>query len=328
MLVLTKTLKAKGIPVLEVSGTQEIRLQCPQCKKQKLQYEDAKLYFNTLRKVGHCKRCEWSGGWIKLLKLLNMKSLKAPTPSLEDLRERSTEERDGTVKQAQSILPRKVVPAWSHERARRYLRGRGFTRRSAERAGFLYCTGGYFQNRLIIPIFDEHGKYRTFAARYLEYFIVERYLRKSGQSGSQKYLYPKGFHVSRILGDLYPNQKALRRRYAILVEGRFDSLHLAPYGCCVFGTNISASHIQLLREARVKRVVICFDHDTKKRARQNVRESIQRAKTRLRKYFEVGVIWLPQRPSDPTDYSPRLIFKWAKRSLKQTGFYTPKRFIS
>lgn len=304
--MLTKALKQKGVKVLPVSGTQEIRIECPKCRKDGLKYEDFKLYYNEIKRVGHCKRCEWVGGYKKLLQLLKLNKLSLSAPSLKELRREFVGNGQRVNSITESVLPRKVKPAWLHRKSKRYLQTRGFDRERTERYGFLYCYRGYFQKRLIIPVFDERGKYRTFVARY-----IGRRLPR----GTEKYLYPKGFFVSRLLGDLYPDKKPKRKRFAILVEGRFDSIHLAPYGVCVFGSNLSWAQVQLLREARVKRVVICFDHDKKRKARRNIKAAIQRAKSKLRKYFDVGVVWLPIRGSDPTDYSKKKILKWAERSL-------------
>lgn len=305
--MLAKALRQKGIKTLPVSGTSEIRLECPNCRKDGLKSDDFKLYYNELKRVGQCKRCEWVGGYKKLLQLLKLSKLTISAPSLKELKRELSGTRQRVDRLSESPLPKSVKPAWLHRTSRRYLQKRGFTRKRAERYGFLYCTGGYFQKRLIIPIFDERGKYRTFVARY----IGQRLPR-----GTDKYLYPKGFFVSRLLGDLYPTQKYKRSRFAILVEGRFDSIHLAPYGACVFGSNLSWAQVQLLREARIKRVVICFDHDKKRKARRNIKAAIKRAKQKLRRYFDVGVLWLPKRGSDPTDYSKKQIWKWAERSLQ------------
>lgn len=313
--MLIKSLQQKGFEVLPVEGTQEIRLQCPNCQQQKLKSDDFKLYFNQVRKVGHCKRCEWVGGLAKLLKILKLKKLTISAPSLEELKSELSRNGQRTQQSLESVLPRKVVPAWRNRRSRHYLRKRGFSKSSTEQYGFLYCYRGYFQNRLILPIFNEHGKYRTFAARFIPYFIAERYLHKRARSGPEKYLYPKGFHVSRLLYGLHSNKKKKRQRFVILVEGIFDAIHLAPYGIAVLGSNLSWNQINLLREAGIKRVVICFDHDRKRKARDNIRASIKRAKSKLRKYFDVGVIELPNRGSDPTDYPKKKILKWAERSF-------------
>lgn len=304
--MLTKALKQKGIKVLHVDGTQEIRIECPKCRKDGLKYEDFKLYYNEIKRVGHCKRCEWVGGYKRLLELLKLKKLTFSAPSLKELRREFSGNGQRTDSNAESVLPKKVKPAWLHRTSKRYLQKRGLTKSDSIRYGFLYCTRGYFQKRLIIPIFDERGRYRTFVARYIG---------RSKSRQIEKYLYPKGCRTGRLLGDLYPNKKAKRKRFVILVEGRFDSIHLAPLGVCTFGANLTWNQVQILREAGIKRVVICFDHDKKRKARRNVKQAIKRARQKLRKYFNVGVIWLPQRDSDPTDYSKKKIWKWAERSL-------------
>lgn len=318
MLTLAKTLKQKGIKSLSASG-KEIRLQCPQCRSNGDKSDDFKLYFNEQKKVGHCKRCDWSGGWKRLLKLFKIKNFKSSTPSLEELKKELNGETSGETQSVddslESILPRQVLAAWDNRRARSYLRKRGYSRRKTERYGFLYCVGGYFQNRLILPIFDHRGRYRTFAARYLPYFIIERYLRKCGRSGPKKYLYPKNCHTSRLLYGIDTYKKKKRRGFIILVEGIHDANHCDPFGCAVFGAHVSDTQIKIIRNAGIKNVVLCFDHDAKAIARKNIRLITLRSAARLRKFFNVGIIWLPNRPSDPTDYPRKLLFKWAQRSL-------------
>ncbi|SRR6266436_4598937 len=306
---LEKFLKSKGVSVLSVSGTSEIRLECPNCRKQGNTYQDHKLYFNNIKKVWHCKRCEEMGGFKKLLKLLKITHLLSSAPSMEELKRELVRKRKSSERTHESALPWSAVPAWTVRRARKHLRGRGFTKSSAERHGFLYCPRGYFRKRLLLPIFDERGRYRTFAARYLG--------SNSSIRREKKYIYPKHFAVSRILGYLHTHKAAKRGRFCILTEGLFDAIHLSPYSVCTFGTNLSDFQVRLLREARIKRIVVCWDHDKKRVARQNVRAAIKRARGKLRKYFDVVVLWLPNRGTDPVDYKPTQLFKWCDTLFKE-----------
>jgi hypothetical protein len=306
---LEKFLKSKGLSVLPISGTSEIRLQCPNCRAQGNTYKDHKLYFNTVRKVWQCKRCEEVGGLSKLLKLLKITRLVSSAPTLKELKRELRGKRQSVQRTHESALPWSAVPAWSANRARQHLHERGFSKSSAERHGFLYCPRGYFRKRLLLPVFDERGRYRTFAARYLG--------NNSRIREEKKYIYPKHFAVSRLLGYLHTNKAAKRGRFCILTEGLFDAIHCSPYGVCTFGTNLSDFQVRLLREARIKRIVICWDNDTKKVARQNVRAAIKRARKKLRKHFDVVVLWLPKRGTDPVDYKPKKLFKWCDKLFQE-----------
>ena len=313
-MLLEKLLKYKNIDFQTTSLSTEIRLECPVCRQKGLKFADKKLYISTKLKVGQCKRCEWTGGWKRLLELLSITNINNLTPSLEELRNEFRRKRQLINDDIESILPKGIKPAWSNSRARKYLLKRGLNRSEIIRYGIMYCDRGFYEHRIILPVFDECGKYRTFVARYIG---------RSHESGIKKYLYPKYSKTSRLLYGLHSDKKSKRRRFTILVEGVFDAIHLAPLGLALFGTHISEKQINLLREAGIKRVVLCWDNDTKKRARENVKAALDRSKQALRKHFKVGIVWLPKRGTDPTEYSRKLLFKWAQAALRKDGIYKP-----
>ena len=85
-MLLEKLLKYKNIDFQTTSLSTEIRLECPVCRQKGLKFADKKLYISTKLKVGQCKRCEWTGGWKRLLELLSITNINNLTPSLEELR--------------------------------------------------------------------------------------------------------------------------------------------------------------------------------------------------------------------------------------------------
>src|SRR5438046_384963 len=108
-----------------------------------------------------------------------------------------------------------------------------------------------------------------------------------------------------------------QKRWPEAWENAFLSAdHRAPLGLALFGAALSDEQVRLIRKCRIKRIVLCFDHDKKRRARENVRYSLAKSRRKLIPYCQVGVLWLPKRGTDPDDYPKKQLFKWGKRALK------------
>lgn len=341
---LEKFLKMKKIESMPVDGTPEIRLQCPDCKVSQRKYEDFKLYFNVTKKTGFCQRCKWKGGFEQLLRALNASGFVNTVPSLKELKNALKGKDDGkdsamlrgrNENERSSILPKGIIPAWKHKKARRYLYKRGLGRKQIERYGIFYCPVGYFAKRIIIPVFDEAGNYKTFVARDI-----------TGRA-EQKYLYPKGCRVGQLLYNLDSIRKE-RRRLVWLVEGVFDAYHVRPYGCATFGKHITNKQIDLLRESGIRKVVILWDwdaahdgashripsnsHNVTEHRSTNGRNSVRRKSAEMERRrlhsvdragrllqkagFKVGIVRLPKKETDPTNYKMKDLKRWASKALK------------
>ena len=113
----------------------------------------------------------------------------------------------------------------------------------------------FFRNRLIVPVFDSHGRAAGFAGRTLD-GAEPKYMNSPDSPIFQKRSVLYGIHHQR---------SAIRReRSAILFEGYFDCLSAWQAGVsgavAVCGTALTPDHAQLLSRL-TREVVLAFDGD-------------------------------------------------------------------
>lgn len=125
------------------------------------------------------------------------------------------------------------------------------------------------RNRLVIPIYMNE-KLAGYTARTLTKDVT------------MKYWVPTWCHTGQLLFNL---DAVLGREEVILVEGQFDALRLPDQAVCTFGKKISKQQIDLLVDADVKRVILCYDADAST-------DSVKFA-TRLPEYMDVRKATLP-----------------------------------
>lgn len=185
-------------------------------------------------------------------------------------------------------LPSEAVPAHRHKAARAYLSSRGLSTDAMQRFALLYCPDGYFSQRVIVPICDRRGNYRSFAARAINPAVTP------------KYLYPKFSSTSSMLYNLHFIKQTNR---VMLVEGVFDSIHLESRAVASFGKQVSQAQINQLRLHGITHVTLLWDAE----AWQNTPNLWARAVRRLSEYFFTFQIKLPH--STPTEFSLDEILK-------------------
>lgn len=269
-------LKTRRIPFQRTAGSAEIILECPQCARLGLRTDNSRFFFNVQKHVGHCWRCGWGGSEKDLLDLLRIRAtspLEADLDRLDQPRRR----RPVTV----SRLPEGVIPAYQHRRARHYLESRQLTKSTMQKFALLYCPDGYYRDRIIIPVCDRQGNYRTFVARAID------------SSAPKKYLFPRGSSVSRLVYNLH----FVRRSAVWLTEGVFDAIHCYPYGVATFGKHISDFQMMLLRLHHVTTVYLLWDAE----AWEETPDLWQQAVRRLKSWFFVYQVKLPA--DTPTEYA-------------------------
>lgn len=269
-------------------GTAEITLACPRCARLGHRTDNSRLFYNVKKRLGHCWRCGWGGkehDFLALLKLDTLQVSDVPTPDTPRPR-----------LQRLSPLPAEVIPAYKHKRARHYLESRQVSLQEMKKFALLYCPDGYFQDRIIIPVCDRKGNYRTFVSRAIE------------STAEKKYLFPKGSTVSRLLYNLH----FVTRRSVWLTEGVFDAIHCFPYAVATFGKHISDYQMLLLRLHHIDTVYLLWDHD----AWQATPELWQRAVARLRAYFFTYQVKLPA--DTPTEYDVDSLKALCRKSRHST----------
>jgi DNA primase len=206
--------------------TGEIWLSCPQCQKGNRHFS-----INIQKKVAHCFKCGYS---TKLTKEL------AESVGLE-WNEPYRKEKEEKV---EIKLPPKS--SWTTE-AMRYVRNRNIGLDQIKRHGLYYCSRGYYQHRIIIPI-NMNGELVGFQARTI-------------RNDEKRYIFPKGFHKSTALYgfDLCPHSNRI-----VVVEGVFDLFAVENKGYRVlatFGKKISKAQIELVASLTPTHITILYDSD-------------------------------------------------------------------
>lgn len=257
-----------------------IRLICSKCQKLQVKnWDDPEFYFSLSNKRGHCFRCDFKVKNEKeFLALYNLSpsgfALSIPSDTKKPIL-------------WPSQLPEDCVPAFQSKKAKEYLQTRNINRHAVEQFGILFCRAGWYENRLIIPIFNHRKTYTTFVSRTIEDLKL---------ANRKKYEFPKSNGISHLLFNLcFFNQQST----VWLVEGVFDAFHTFPYSVASFGKHISDQQIALLRMKGFTRVVLMWDWD----AWQTTPDLWNMAVKRLKKFFFVSEVKLPKPNTDPTAYS-------------------------
>ena len=124
-----------------------------------------------------------------------------------------------------------------------FLKKRGITEEDILRYNLGYCTEGPYQNRIIVPSYDEHGK--------LNYFVGRDFY-----ASTLKYKNPP--IPKDVIGfDLYVNWSLP----IILVEGVFDAMSVKNNSIPLFGKTILPKLYGKIVEKKVKDIFIILDSD-------------------------------------------------------------------
>ena len=127
--------------------------------------------------------------------------------------------------------------------ALRFLFNRGLTQQDILRYNIGYCTEGLYQNRIIIPSYDEDG--------VLNYFVGRDFYK-----GGMKYKNPP--IPKDIIGfDLYIDWS----QPIVLCEGVFDAIAIKNNSIPLFGKTILPKLYEKIIKNRVKHIIISLDED-------------------------------------------------------------------
>lgn len=170
----------------------------------------------------------------------------------------------------------------------KYLRERGITLKRALRYQLGYCDGGYYKNRLIVPVFL-HEQLVSFQARYM---------KKVPPDGVKKSVFPKGVKTGRML---FNYDRARKQRCVVLVEDPFSAMAVGKQAVATFGTTLSPGQLELLLYSRAEEIVVCWDHDALVKAYKLV--------DALQEFWTVRVVELPRK----TDIDE--VPAWKRREL-------------
>ncbi|MBV9241176.1 MAG: DNA primase [Acidobacteria bacterium] len=147
-----------------------------------------------------------------------------------------------------------------------------------------------FRGRIMFPVLDVDGRPVAFGARALKPDDNPKYL-----NSPETPAYVKGEH----LYGLYQGKDAIRKKFAILVEGYLDLIALAQFGvtntAASLGTAFTPEQAKLLGRF-TKRVVINYDGDD-----AGVKAARRAIEHLLPQDFDVKVLVLPD-GKDPDDF--------------------------
>lgn len=162
----------------------------------------------------------------------------------EDIRKRTY----NTVKLPKEFVPfkdasfgMKLTP--TYKQAYNYIKSRNITDLMLQLYNIGYCASGPYENRIIIPSYDENG--------HLNYFIARSYLTKS----KMKYKNPEAQKEIIIFNEhLIDWEKPI-----YIVEGAFDSIFI-PNAIPLLGKFMS-DHLFMTLYEKAKKIIIVLDPD-------------------------------------------------------------------
>ena len=222
----------------------EVAFHCPFCNHYK-----PKLQVNLESHNWHCWVCNVKGR--KVVQLF--KKLKVSKQILSQLydivdeyvpykKKEEVEEAISLPTEILNLWEKRTTPEYKHTML--YLHNRGITAKDILKYNISYCEKGLYNNRIIIPSYDNNGQ--------LNYFVGRSFHKDS----KMKYKNPK---VSKdIIGfDLFINWNLP----IVLCEGVFDAIAIKRNAIPLFGKTIPKSLHKKIIENKVKDIYIALDKD-------------------------------------------------------------------
>lgn len=148
-----------------------------------------------------------------------------------------------------SNIPEDRVTQIEAKHALKFLKKRGLTQNDIIKYNIGFCKDGIYNERVIIPSYDENYK--------LNYFIARSY-----KDSDRKYKNPPVSAKDAIGFELYINWDAP----IILVEGIFDALTIKRNVIPLFGKVIHGKLMEKLVKSSVDRIYIALDADARRDA--------------------------------------------------------------
>jgi DNA primase len=217
---------------------------CPFCSHHK-----KKLEVNVRSQKWHCWICNMAGQSIESL-FYKIKARGVDFDELYKIVGREWKRPDEAERIYDLTLPDEFIPLWKKEgdygRAMAYLTDRGVTVDDILRYNIGYCCYGEYENRIVIPSFDDSGNINFFSAR--TYNEIERYR------------YMLSPWSKNIIGfDLLINWN---QGYITVTEGTFDAMAIRNNAIPLFGTILSDKLKAKIIQSQIKRVNVALDSDT------------------------------------------------------------------
>jgi len=157
--------------------------------------------------------------------------------------------------------------------ALKYLKSRFITKKEIKKRKIRFCNYGYFKDRIIIPIYDQYGEYRTFEARLI----------RKPKGEERKVLYPYD-SVTRDI--VYNVNRCYDFKHIILTEGIMDNLSMTSRGKKNCVTCLGVALTQWQEEILYKnfdKMTILYDYD-----KAGI-DNAKRIKENLQSFMDVNV---------------------------------------
>jgi len=135
-----------------------------------------------------------------------------------------------------------------------YVAERGISVERAMRFRLGYCARGYYENRLIAPVYFEK-RCVGFQARYMK---KKPPIDPTTGERIKKTKHAKGAKMSRVL---YNWDEACNAKRLILVESPWATIKIGRSGAGTFGKSLSSAQLELVLKSDAEEIVIMWDRD-------------------------------------------------------------------
>lgn len=259
-----------NIPYKVIKGGRELQFRCI-CPNHNDRHASACI--STESGLWHCFSCGESGNLRRFVNIaggedVDIKSFITPTDDLkmrlskiynESAKNMLIYENDNSFEEMfKTEIQDNFIPAYKNRESLKYLiHKRKLTLDTIKEFGLLYAVSGRYENRIIIPYYD-NGRIVGMNSRYI------------GECESS-YRYRYLVNSARFDSYLYNFNNVNSYKYCILVEGPFDLMYLHQCGfnnvISTLNTRITNGHLK--RIMKFKRIIFCFDNDAETHAGQN-----------------------------------------------------------
>lgn len=225
---------------------------CPFCNHRKPKLE---INLNTNDKGENpweCWVCETKGRTIRSL----LKQLKISGPQAQEVLQYIKKGEEVEYQVVKTIeLPKEFQPlfsapttSFSANIARKYLYDRGITDNDIMKYNIGYCIAGEFNDRIIIPSYDQNNQLNFYVARAF----------------NRSYAKYKNPEVSK---DIIVFENLINWNQPIIIcEGVFDAMAIRRNAIPILGKNISKALLKKIVSSKVKEIYIALDRDALKKA--------------------------------------------------------------
>ena len=223
---------------------------CPFCNHHK-----KKMQVNLETQKYHCWVCNEGGHKIGIL----LRKIGAPKHIIKEVLQLLNDyigyEKDKKETAHDVSLPKEYKPLYIksddviYRNAMHYLKKRRINTREILRYSIGYCDYGVYQNRVIIPSYDEDGKLNYFIAR--DIFPNSRFKYKNPPMSKDT-----------VAFELFINYNLP----LIFCEGVFDAISIRKNAVPLLGKFPSKSLVMKLVKKKVKKIYVALDNDARKDA--------------------------------------------------------------